>query len=261
MKKKISTAVFFSFLAVAWLVEARAEFMGKIPTGLLQLQKKHEYYLFVPKSYTMEKAWPLILLVGKRADKPEEVIRPWVAWAETNQFLVLTPPNLTPDKDVPESADDWILGLKKEVLERYKVDPQQILLVGLEEGGHYAAYLGTRYPQEFSAAALVHEGWAGPYEKMIKPTSNKRKQLSFFVVADPADEKFSDLERKALEFEQKGYQVTFENLKEKESLATIQERILQWFQAEAEAKSVLKERPRVGFKDKVSGFFEDFFEV
>ena len=262
MRKTIVLLLIFLFsLTGSFVPSSAAEFIGKFPTGLLQLEKKHAYYLFIPQDYSPEKSWPIVFLIGKRGEDPKEVIEPWVEWAKRNQFLIAAPPNLTPEKDVPASADEWLLDLKKEIAERYKIDPLKTFVIGLDAGAHYAAYLGTRYPGQFSAAALIHEAWSGPYEKLIKPSSDRKRQISFYVSMDPKEEKFSKVEKRALEFENKGYRITFEPLKSGEDLSALRDRLSQWFQEDADARSVLTKRPRKTMKEKVNGFFSDFFEV
>lgn len=253
------TVAFLPFRGVvpgAW-----AETVSGFPTGLLELEKKYPYYLYVPAEYTTDQLWPLIVLIGKRGELARDLASAWSDWAKKNQSLLLVVPNTTPQGDVPQKSDEWLFSIKREVMERYRVDPNRILLVGLDSGGHYAAYLGTNHPEEFSAAALIRASWAGPFERILRPTPNRQKQISFYLALDPEGEHFSKAEARALEFEKKGYQVTFEPYKHDEALSQFQDRLFQWFQADTEARVTPKQKHRATFKEKWNGFFHDFFEV
>lgn len=241
--------------------ESQAEFLGKVPTGLLLLEKKYPYYLFVPPDYSPERTWPILLLLGKRGEDPKELIGPWVDWAKQKQFLVLAIPSLIPEKDIPEAADQWLLEVKREIGERYRIDSSQILLVGFDLGAHYAAYLGTRYPHEFSAAVMIREAWPGPFGKLIKPTSNRKEQVSFYVAVDPKSEGFSTVRAKALEFEKKGYRITFETLEADQDLSKLRDRMAEWFRHDTEIRVVTTARPKTKMKEKIGSFLHDFFEV
>ena len=153
------------------------------------------------------------------------------------------------------------MGVKKQIGERFRIDRAQILLVGFDAGAHYAAYLGMKYPEEFSAAVLFREAWAGPFEKIIRLNSDPRKRISFFLALDPESDLFSRTETKALEFEKKGYVVKLETLKKGEAEAILWPEIIQWFLNDVESRTILKEKPKVTFKEKFKGAVHNFFEV
>lgn len=241
--------------------ESLAEFFGKVPTGLLELRKKHVYYLYVPGDYSPEKPWPLVMLLGKGEKDPREVIDAWVDWAKKNRMLVLVPSIFPREGIVPTAVDEWLFDIKREVSERYRIDPAQILLVGLEHGSYYAAYLGLSYPEEFSAAALLRGELPGSFEKLMKPSSSKEKQIPLYVVLDRAAEASPRAETWAIELEKKGYRVTLDLQGSGEDLSAIRQRMMGWFEQDLESRRALKERPRRTFKEKWNGFVKDFFEV
>jgi predicted esterase len=242
--------------------QAHAEFFGDFPTGLLQLEKKEPYYLFVPSGYSPERTWPLLLVVGERAQDPKEVIEPWVNWAKEKEILVMAVPNLSPVGGVPDLSDQWLFEVKQEITERYRVDSTQILLVGVGEGGHYASYLGLKYPSEFTAAVLVGEAWAGPYQDLAHPSDTRGNQTPFYLAMDQTGAGFSQVEKKALELEKKGYHVTLEALKAGEDLAAFRDRLYQWFRNQSEQRVLAWEKPkRAGWWEKIKKAIAKFFEV
>lgn len=217
-------------------LESRAEFYGTLPTGLLVIEKKHPYYLFIPPDYSSEKDWPLLFLLGKPGEDPKELITSWLEWAKENQFLVVVPSIFPREGAVPVELEQWLLKVKKEVTERYRVHSSQILLAGFEAGAPYAAYLGIRFPEEFSAVALVGEARPGPLKKVIRLDSDPKKQISFYLAPDPQGKTFPEAEAWALQLEKKGYRVTFDPLKPDDDFSKLRERITQWFRQDLESR-------------------------
>ena len=243
----------FSFLLISFIsffgfssAVSQAEFLGNPATGLLVLEKKDEYYLYVPPDYTTEKTWTLLVVLGERGNDPKQAIQPWIDWAKEHGLLVAAVPHLVPEHDLPEGADKWLLGVLHEIIERYRVDPAGVLLVGLGSGGHYAAYLGLKYPGEFSAAALAGEAWSGPYERLMRPSPRPESQISFYVALDPKGEAYPAAEQKALELEQKGYSIKFESLQSGQDLVEFREPMMQWFQENQEFRTAKSRQVQKG---------------
>ena len=220
-----------------------AEFYGQAPTGLLELERKYPYYLFVPPEYTPEKGWPLVVLLSRTGEEPEEIAKQWVDWAKKNQLLLLVGSVFPREGSIPEETDRWWIRVKQEVIERYHVASSQILLVGIENADFYAAYLGIRYPEEFSAAALFRRASPGAYDKLIKISSNPMKQIPFYMAVDPAATSYPATEAWAAELEKKGYPVVLETLKTDEDFFTHRDRMIQWFLQDVEAR-VTRHKPK-----------------
>lgn len=246
--------VFMGFTAAP----ALGEFYGTAPTGLIQLEAKHSCYLFVPRDYSPEKTWPLLFLVGKRGEDPKKLIGSWQDWASENHFLVLATLNMATEKEVPRPVDSWLLKIKQEVEERYRIDASRILLVGTEFGAHYASYLALHYSEEFAGAALVRGAWTGPLAAMIEPDPKQEKKIPFYVALDPKGDHFQQDELKSAEFERAGYRITLEKIKEGEDLSHLQEKITQWFRQTSEAEGLVGTRPRKKiFRRMMENLFED----
>ncbi len=251
--------IFFFGLAGSPARETRAEFIGEPPTGLFLLEEKHPCYLFVPADYAPEKSWPLLLLLGGRGEDPKEVIEPWVEWAKKNGFLVLAASNLFNDRgEKPEAADRWFLQVKREMTERYRVNPSRVLLVGLGSGAHYAAYLGLNYPNEFSGAALIGTAWPGPLEPVMVPPVSETRRISFYLALDPQGEEFSKVESKSRQLEAVGCRITFEPLKAGQELSGVRESILRWFLQNSESEE--SEEPGRGLTKLVKEMRRNLFE-
>jgi len=254
-------SLFFCFYFSLLTVEGRAESYGTVSTGLLTLEKKYPYYLFVPPEYTPEKGWPLVVLLGDRdGTEPAELANQWLDWAKKNQLLLLVGSVFLKENSVPQEVDRWYLEIKKEVTERYHVLPSQILLLGIGTGAQYAAYMGLEHPEEFAGVALFRKAWPGPLEKMMKTKTDPKEQASFYVAVDPQGETFQAVEKKAAELEKKGYSITLDPLKAGEDLSAHRDRMIQWFLQETEARSArAKAKQKGGFKKTLREMRKNIF--
>ena len=263
MKRPIAIVAFLAAVGLIFsLAPVRAEFVGgATPTGLITLERKHPYYVYVPPDYSAEHKWPLVFVLGKDGADPQKTIAGWTDWAKKNQFIILVPSIFPREGVVPHELEEWLIKVKEEVALRYAIDPVQVVLVGIGSGSHYAAYFATRFPKEFPAAVLIGQAWVGPLERLIRPSSDPGKQIAFYVTADPKGKNFSSLEKKTLEFEKMGYRIAFEPLQKGDTLGHVQERMLVWFKSDVTIRTETRKRPRVTWKEKFKGFVKDFTEV
>lgn len=254
--------ILFFVLFNFFIIELRAEFFGPTPTGLLELERsKRPYFLYVPPDYTSEKTWPLLVLYAEPIKKPKDVVNEWKDWARENHFLILVPGIFPREGTVPELVDRWLLRVKEEVTQRYRIDPARVLLAGFDYGAHYAAYLGLSYPEQFSAVALVKQAWPGSFEKLMLTSRDRQRQISFYLAMDPQSKEFAKAEKWAFRLEKNGYQVNFQPLKANQDFKPFRDQMLQWFRQGVEARTVMAKRPRRTTGEKIKGFTKDFFAI
>ena len=141
----------------------------------------------------------------------------------------MAPSNLLSEKEKPDALDRWLLDLKQQATERYRVDPRQVLLVGFDSGAHYAAYLSLQYAGEFSKAALVRKAWAGPLSPLIDSVRASDEQAAFYLMMDPQAADFAEIQAKSTALEKEGYWITSQPLKGDENLPALQDKIIGWF--------------------------------
>ncbi len=239
----------------------RAEFYGSLPTGLLVLEKKYPYYVFVPPDYSREKSWPLLILLGDRGDEPKELIGPWTDWAKSRGLLVTAVPNLVPERENPKAADDWLLQIKQDLTQQYRIDRRRVLLVGFGSGAHYSAYLAMNYPGEFSAAVLIQGSWDGPFANLMRPVSDKEEQVSFFLAADPQAENSTAVEKQVVNLEEKGYRIVRAPLESDKEFSGLRDQMMEWFDQESQLQAAARQTPGKGWKNRIEKIIEDFFEI
>lgn len=262
-RRRVCFLFFFCFLLGSLKLEATT-FFGTVQTGLFKLQDyKHAVYLFVPPKYNADRDYPLMISIPGLDESPEENIRYWLGLAKRKSMIVVAPTNLWP-QDVPDRMDEWILRIKRDVEERYRISPVRTFLVGKGLGAHYASYLATKYPQEFSAVALLGGSWVGQFEPLIFPQKKPYKQVPFFVALTGAQEGLMHETRKiALEFEKRGYPVYVVSLGGDQSMAAdeFKKKVLEWLEDKSRVWHQVAEESKKPFKERFLSNLEEFFRL
>jgi hypothetical protein len=264
-KRGILALFFISWLlAAAGGRESRAEFYGTQATGLIELKDyKYPVYLYVPQNYKPDRDYALIITVPGEGENPEENIQFWVGAAKRKSMLVLAPTNIWPE-ELPFTVDEWLLRIKKDVMSRFRVGEQKVFLIGKEGGAHYASYLGTNYPDEFSAVALLGDAWGGRYEKILRPQSQARRQNPFFVAFKEGQaEAIAAAESRAKDFLARGYPVYMEKLGPGEEFSQdeFKKRLLGWLEENAESWERVMAEKKKGWRERARIWAEEFFRV
>ena len=120
------------------------------------------YYLYVPSTYTPDRAWPVVItLHGTYGwDSAWAQIREWKALAQEKGFIVVAPKLRSVQGILPVDKVLWtkdlatddatILNMLDDVSAKYHVDPKAVLLTGFSAGGFPLYNTGLRHPERFS---------------------------------------------------------------------------------------------------------------
>jgi len=83
-----------------------------------------------------------------------------------------------------------------------------VFITGFGDAGHYALYLGLRFPEDIRSVASIGNALQGPLERLFRfayADENRFPILLLMKSADPAQD--PELQEKAGFFRQKGYRV------------------------------------------------------
>lgn len=132
------------------------------PVERLEPRTLTDYRLYVPSTYTPNRAWPLVItLHGTYGfDDWRDQINEWKALAERDGFLVAAPPLRSVQGILPRIQGLWyqdlqadervILAVLEDVGRWYNVDPHAVVLTGFSAGGFPLYWTGLRNPGRFS---------------------------------------------------------------------------------------------------------------
>ncbi len=256
--KKILGISFLFFCALSplgWAISS-----VDLPSGKIELTDfRYPVYLFGPKF--LKRPDFLTMLMVLADDKSlEETVDEWAAVAEKHNVIVVVPELRMRDEDVPYKIDEWLIKMKKDLMMRYEI--RRVYIIGHGSKAHYAAYLGMKYPREFTAAGTLNGSWVGGFEKLAKPSSKAKKQIPFFVAVQQTDSSAAEAQKKTTELTQKGYDVRLVMLekKDEENSDALKSDMLTWFESVVSNVAV-QAATRPSFKDKVNKVIEEFFAV
>lgn len=264
IKRKV--LLLFGILFSIAVTGLRADtFIGTLPTGLVELSDyKYLVYLYVPQNYKADRQYALVISLPGDGESPENHMKAWTDLAKRRSFLVLVPTPKPREEDVPFALDTWLIELKKDISNRYRVDPHKIYLVGNDATAHYTSYLGTQYPSEFSAVAAIGSSWAGPFEKLIRIQNRPVKQLPFYIVLGESDPVyFEKTEFWANHFTEKGYPIYLEKVTEKEALRSkeLKQKVFKWLEENSQNWHKVIQSSQKRWNEKALSKIENFFKV
>lgn len=110
--------------------------------------------VYVPKSYTPEKAWPLIIaLHGTGEDPPHQLafIVQLLGDERVGKYVIVAPQSPV---EGMFACDDREIGLAANILpaisKRLRIDTDQVYLAGYSKGGHCSFVAASLYPDRFA---------------------------------------------------------------------------------------------------------------
>ena len=174
-----------TFATAAALLESDDYFQGK--TGDFHRayrsavdQTLQPYRMFVPASYTGEKAMPLVVaLHGMGGDEnsmfdvyPNNALK---REAERHGMLMVAPKGRGPASMYRGEAEKDVLDVLESVMSEYRVDADRVYLMGHSMGGFGTWSIAANYPDKFAALGPIAGGGS-------PATMEKIKHVPQFVV-------------------------------------------------------------------------------
>lgn len=242
-----------------------AEESAPVASGLLELSSyKYPVYVFAPRNYQTDRTYPLIMIAPAESEIAQNQIEYLTGLADRRGIFLLAPYVLWPKSGTtPYQLDEWLLTVKKDVSKRFPINKKKMYLIGKGSGAEYAAYLATKYPQEFSAVALLGEAWDGRFSKLVEPESAAADQVPFYIAlnensdAEARNQAWLDL------FQKKGYLLNLVLYQKQEDLTEMdfKKSVFEWLETNSQNWSDVQKTAQAGWKSKVKKGVKDFFAV
>lgn len=247
-------------IAAAFIAGCFSPTMGvnAVPDSQTLWLKDFRYPMMVYAPSENQTGDMIIALSMKKS--PQDLIEEWKPTARKGGLHVLAIEIELRDGEQPTFVDNWLLNLKREMALRYRV--KNFYLLGYDDRAHYASYFGLRHPQAFTAYAAIGGSWAGPFEKMVKPTPKAKKHAPFFIALFKKDEKLAAAQTYSTDLTGKGYDVRFivlDRVGEEFSDAFLKD-LTSWLKEQNRKKEAGQNKPE-SFKGKVSTAVDEFLAV
>ena len=240
-------------------------FTNTNPSGLVEVSGyKYPVFLFAPKDYKTDRTYAMIMIAPAESAKAEKQIEYLTGLAQRKSIFILAPYVLWPKAgDTPYTLDEWLLTVKKDVMERFPISKKRVYLVGKDLGAHYAAYMAVKYPKEFAAVALLGQAWDGPFSQLVDPYSDAADQVPFYIALKSDGEVRSRNQVWFDKLQQKGYPLHLVDYKSDEELNDLEfkKSVFDWLETTGQNWEASTSQGPKNWKGKFKKGVKDFFAV
>lgn len=234
-------------------------------SGVIEIMGyKYPVYLYVPNDYKTDRTYSLVIVAPVESVKIKDQVDYMTGLAQRKSFFVLVPHVLWPKPgDTPYELDKWLLKLKEDVVQRYPINKKRIYLVGRNSGAHYAAYLATEHPREFTGAALFGEAWNGPFEQLIKPSSDPIHQIPFYIALKTGSDAQARNQAWFEKLQKKGYVLHLTEYPKEDTLNELEFKsaAYEWLMESSQIWASEVAKRQQGWKGNLKKGVRDFFAV
>ena len=124
--------------------------------------RTYDYAVYVPREYSTEKAWPLILFLHGSGESGTDGqhqmavgIGPRVLWNPEQYPAVIVFPQKPRIEDEWEDHVEAVKAMLERAEREYRIDPKRVYLTGLSQGGHGVWTINAAMPGTFAALAPI----------------------------------------------------------------------------------------------------------
>lgn len=141
-----------------------------------------EYVVRVPPEYHAFRAYPLLVVIPKLGEAPEDALKPWLDQATRRGYLLAAPVWYLPDQSTYEFTvreHEAVLETILDIRRRFHLDSDRVCLAGAELGGSAVYDIALGHPDWFAGAVVMSGLPGGEYAGSLR---NNAQYLPFYVV-------------------------------------------------------------------------------
>ncbi|MFZ5908903.1 MAG: hypothetical protein ACOYYU_02680 [Chloroflexota bacterium] len=167
----------------------------------------YEYYLYAPKAYTPDRAWPVFIGIHGAGGSGLDCWNWWQSYAEEEGFILVCP-------SIPNSGGGWyqedgetaLFWVINQVRAQYHTE-SRYFLAGFSAGATFVEAASFRYPRLATGVAILSAG-------TFYPVNLESQPASYLVVIGGADDPTSVKNSRtfASVLEQNGFSVEYHEL-------------------------------------------------
>ncbi len=115
------------------------------------------FHLYVPERYTPDRDWPLVVALHGGFGHGRDFLWTWLREARSRGLFLLAPTSrrTTWALEPPDVDEPALRSMVDFVAERWRIDPDRILLTGLSDGATYSLLAGLAEEAPYTAIAPV----------------------------------------------------------------------------------------------------------
>ncbi len=139
--------------------------INSVPAGPADPASHHftqpiEYYLYVPKAYTADRAWPLFIGIHGSGGTGLDCWNLWQPYAEKEGFILLCPtlPENSSGALYLNQGEEYTWAAISQVTSQYNILPRYFL-VGFSGGAFFVQGFCLDYPRSVQAVTVLSSGY------------------------------------------------------------------------------------------------------
>lgn len=140
--------------------------LEQIPLTVGQLAS--DYWMYVPESYDPTRSYPLVVCLHGAVSNGGSYLARWQP--RLGEDYILACP--TAGGWWFQDREAFVLAMIDEVVERYNIDPNRMLLTGMSDGGSGTYTMGVQYADRFAGLAPMAAGFGEPLMALLESLYN-----------------------------------------------------------------------------------------
>jgi predicted esterase len=175
-------------------LEKRTEFKAIVAESQRLKQRaaltaKPDLMVLTPRNFSSKEKYPMIIALHPRIGHPGDFAEEWVS-VRNRGFVLVVPHSSQPIsseefcRDDPERSENDVAWAYKQVRDKYKIDPDKVIVAGFSQGAALAMYLtlNRTFPCR-GFIAVAASDWVAPEDKPASQRDHPSEAFASFIRA------------------------------------------------------------------------------
>ncbi|MCX5698904.1 MAG: dienelactone hydrolase family protein [Candidatus Omnitrophica bacterium] len=193
--------IFICMLLITQEIFAQSETLNRV----LRNDSSQKYLIQLPRQYTAERAFPILVAIHWYSGTAEQQINEWRFLAQKDSYILICPQFYEGYQRLAGSEDQKLIAIIDEVSSEFSVDRENIYLVGFSGGAQFALRFVYKHP--FLKAVCI----LSPGEFDSPPKNEQLKSVKYFLGVGEKDSRLSIVKKLYNVLDKRGFDVSFES--------------------------------------------------
>ncbi|MFH0856102.1 MAG: dienelactone hydrolase family protein [Candidatus Omnitrophota bacterium] len=188
-------------LLIAQKVFAQSETLDRV----LRNDPGQKYLVQLPRQYTTEHAFPVLVAIHWYSGTAEQQINEWGFLAQKDSYILICPQFSEGYQRLAGEEDQKLVAIIDAVSSEFSVDKENIYLVGFSAGAQFALRFTYKHPF-LKAVCILSPGAFDP-----PPRNKQLKSVKYFLGVGEKDPRLSTVRKLYNVLDKGGFDVSFES--------------------------------------------------
>lgn len=198
VKKNLILICMFLITHVAF---AQSETLNRV----LRNDSSQKYLIQLPREYTAERAFPILIVIHWHSGTAEQQINEWRFLAQKDSYILICPQFFEGYQRLERSEDRKLIAIIDEVSSEFSVDKENVYLVGFSAGAQFALRFAYKHPFLKAVCILSLGDFDSP------PGNEQLKSVKYFLGVGEKDSRLPVVKKLYNILDKSGFDVSFES--------------------------------------------------